>query len=62
MKYIVNWQTSIGVGCTFYNGKEKVEADNPEDAAIFAQQRVWERGFRDFSKSHIKINNIEIEK
>lgn len=57
-KYEVRWQTQIGIGSTFYQGKETVWAENEDAAAEKAQWNVHWNGFRDYTPSHIVIKGV----
>lgn len=70
MVYQVFWETIVSAGCTYYSGVEDVEIEqySEEDADVNEDQvkqtainRVWWRGFRDFSKNHIQIKSVTKE-
>lgn len=71
MLYQVFWETNVNSGCPYYSGVENVEIEqySEEDADVnedhvkkIARHRVWFRGFRDYSKNHIRIKSIKQEK
>mgnify|MGYP001557957494 CR=1 FL=1 len=57
-RYTVQWQTSIGIGATFYKGSELVYAESADTAASVAQMQVWRRAFRDWPLTHIVIISV----
>lgn len=58
-QYKVFWETSIGIGATFYEGIERVYAESEEQAAQDARVSVWRRGFRDWPITHIVVLYVE---
>jgi len=58
-RYEVKWETSIGMGATFYQGKETLCADSDEAAEAIAQFNVWRRAFRDWPKSHVIVTSVK---
>jgi hypothetical protein len=61
-RYEVKWQTSIGMGATFYQGGEIVAAESAEEAEALVQFNVWRRAFQDWPKSHVVITKVTIKK
>lgn len=60
--YKVWWHTQIGIGNTFYDGREIVQAENEDEAADRAQFSIWHRAFQDYHLSHIMITRVEQER
>ncbi|HSS99939.1 MAG TPA: hypothetical protein VLK33_23050 [Terriglobales bacterium] len=60
--YAVTWQTEIGMGAVFYQGKETICADDMESAEAIVQFNVWRRMFQDWPKSHVVITKVEVTK
>lgn len=53
--WYVTWHTSVGMGATYYQGTEKVQADDYDEALELAQRNVWRRAFRDWGMNHIIV-------
>lgn len=58
-RYTVQWETKIGPGSTYYQGKETVYAEDEDNASAIVQHNVWRRAFQDCSKGHIVIVKVE---
>lgn len=57
--YKVHWETQIGAGATFYSGVVEQDAVDEEEASSLVRFRVWQKGFKDFSQSHIQIVKVQ---
>lgn len=67
--FYADWHTRIGIGSTYYSGREKVsvncdDSDN-EPVSEFndvvterAVNQVWRRAFQDRSKDHIVVTDV----